>query len=805
MAAATFPPLPSATVASSPPAHAGAASSPPSFTISESPPLPTTVADRPPPPPATTTPPSPPSPAFVSALRSEAAAPEVHSVPMQRSEIADTLVNLWTGAIEKYNTLTGETLVLDSNRFGSVQSTLDYVRQHEENFTQFRARGNVELLRRVRPLASIVGKLSVVIGEGVGLTFPPAKAIFAAIGALVNAAECVHAGFEAASTAFEIMMQHLRIIQDVAELKMGQALRDASIGLLAQILVVLAVITKVQKQGRIQHWLRALTQSDKVSAAMDDLGRAASSHRHAVSSATLVIAQQTLTVLSDSGDCAGTSVSTTRCLWKTVYLTSRADLILVSANATNAGVNSIKSVIDNMQRTLDYLETDTKTRHRRYYAKELREWLKYPEYSARINHLLEDRVASTGSWFFGQPIFNDVKAKNIRTVWLNGKVGCGKSTTMAFAVHELRTFCAASNDPSLVVAHFLDATDKSQARNLREFLASMLCQIGRLQDDYHPALLSLYSQNEDGSREPPIEELRKCLSIIIRGTSTHIFIVLDALDEAQEMDKIIACVRQLREYENVTLLISSRGNSHNGLSELCSEHIIMRDELLEGDVKEVVDKALCNDGALSRIDSSLREEVRYRLHNAAASSLHWTTLQVRELARVAGMPEKVRARLRDLPETLVGQYSQSLKAINPQDHADALRLLQWLIHTRTPLKTIDFMQLMAFEYSGSSVSYDSSAVPSSIDDILALVGSTFLYVDGQEVRLSHASVADYLFSLPEDNPFHIRREGAYHMMACTCLAFIDANAHTSAALSFQEHHMVVHWPHYLHDAGQEHY
>lgn len=128
--------------------------------------------------------------------------------------------------------------------------------------------------------------------------------------------------FDAVGAAFETMRNHLRILQPITRDSIDGTLFEASVELLAQILIVLGVITKLQRQGRmsklvlwpgsgrrllissqIEAWIRQLCQTKEVSSALDDLGRLATGHHAAVSAVTLATSQRSLGLLVDTVAC----------------------------------------------------------------------------------------------------------------------------------------------------------------------------------------------------------------------------------------------------------------------------------------------------------------------------------------------------------------------------------------------------------------------------------------------------------------------------------------------------------------------
>ena len=117
------------------------------------------------------------------------------------------------------------------------------------------------------------------------------------------------------------MAHHLRILKPVAarDVLKDDALREASVKLLAQILVVLGVIQKVRKQGRLGKrlpadvaradaltvlWLKKLAKSTEVTSALADLSRLASHHHETVTAVTLYTAKETMALLTESDACA---------------------------------------------------------------------------------------------------------------------------------------------------------------------------------------------------------------------------------------------------------------------------------------------------------------------------------------------------------------------------------------------------------------------------------------------------------------------------------------------------------------------
>lgn len=184
-------------------------------------------------------------------------------------------------------------------------------------------------------------------------------------------------------------------------------------------------------------------------------------------------------------------------------------------------------------------------------------------------------------------------------------------------------------------------------------------------------------------------------------------------------------------------------------------------------------------------------------------SFRWATLIIQELKSIAGMPGKVRQRLKALPESLEVLYKGCLDAIAPVDRADVRRLLLWLVRAVRPLSLDDFADLMSFDYTDDKLVYDASLrpVPTSV---ISMVGLMLVSVNGKTVQLAHASVRDFILNLPSDSPFYVRNEEAYVLMARTCIAYL-AGAGDAAHSWNVESQLTWSWVNYIHKAGIEVY
>ncbi|KAL1716229.1 hypothetical protein EV715DRAFT_205722, partial [Schizophyllum commune] len=683
------------------------------------------------------------------------------------------LAALWHEAIARYENDTG----IDLRAEGGVGLESDiaiqrYLDEHQQKFDSFLDGGAASLRRALTPVVAALGPLCAIVGEGVGLVFEPGKIVFSAVGELCKAAVEVGEELDAISDAFDTMAHHLRILKPVAArcVLKDDALREASVKLLAQILVVLGVMQKVRKQGRLVLWLKKLAKSTEVTSALADLSRLASHHHEAVTAVTLYTAKETMALLTESDAWNKEAQGVTRAslakitkVAQNIYIMLREDAAL-SRDERNANRIILENIQAILQQQVNEINIDKKTAD----LEKIYTWLQYPDSSIKMNYLFDNRASATGSWFLDGDEFSAFKKGKLKSLWLHGKAGCGKSTLIAAAIRDLQAAVAILDD-SLVLTHLFDTTG-SNPRNLRAFLASLLCQLACEIPECAALLHKLRSRASVGHAQISLEEMRHTLDGVLKTTDLHVFIVVDALDEADD-HAIIPFLSHLLTHTNVSLLMSSRYEVtfRADLQARADASVSMTVDRVTGDIQILLSALLTEGGSLGKVKEA--DLVQNTLTAGANGNFRWTVLQVRELIDVAGIPAQVRKRLKMLPSTLGEIYDQLLASVHAAARDDVRLLLMWMIFTVRPLSTDDFAELLAFDYSERMPVYDASLRPSA-DHVLALVGSTFVSVHDEEVRIAHASVKDHMLALPPSSPFYIDRNQAHCLMARTALAYI---------------------------------
>ncbi|KAL1742741.1 hypothetical protein HDZ31DRAFT_65691 [Schizophyllum fasciatum] len=672
------------------------------------------------------------SPPTETSLRTRAHIPPISDTSPDDS----ALVVLWKDAISRYQKEADVDLQSPAAlSLLSREEVTAYLDDQEQTFERYREGSpNLQGLReRLLPVMTILDKLCDPIGDLLSAVFPASKLIFSAVGALVKAALAVQEEFEAVSEAFDGIHSHLQVVEYVADAH--PLLREASVKLLVQILVVLGVISKMRKEGRLRAWLRGLGDTAPLSKALQDLGCIATRHRDTVSAAMFDTITKIMSTLAQS-----TSSDMAR---NKMIDESFKRIIRHISESTAINRAFLQRIEDGFRQQSE----DVRNMRLTMIKDDIAKWLAAtPTSEQKLDKLLGDRAPETCTWFLRGESFDKFKNESLKALLIYGKAGCGKSTLIASAIQDLRT----TQRGTVVLSYLFDTTDKSRSQDLRCVIASLLY----------------------------------------------------ALDEASD-ERISPFLWRLRDSGGVSLLLSSRVTIDPEV--LRGIAVPIDDNEENTDIRTLLNFVFSAGGKLSGVRNA--EDVRDDLIAKAEGNFRWISLLIQDLRPVAGLPGPFSRRLKALPRTLGDLYQRCLNSIHADIRDDVHRLLMWVLYSEANLSLLDFTRLLSFDYSGGRMPvYDASLQPSP-EAAASFIDTMFVSVRDGVVRVAHASVKDYLLSLPAGYPFFIDSRLAYSHMARTSLAYVaSADATRSDSASFDMgSHLARTWVAYIDAAGDEDY
>ncbi|KAI5824229.1 hypothetical protein K523DRAFT_285387, partial [Schizophyllum commune Tattone D] len=605
--------------------------------------------------------------------------PSAHSP--SKAQVSDArMTQLWEEAIKQYekeskrklSALEADGLVLNSKT-----SIEEYIRR---NCDQSGAKKSVDYFL---PVAKTIENLCDPLANIVSAAFPPASAIFSAIGILVEALQAtisVKEDFQTACSAFETVDFHLRIIGSTTDVEMTDTLRTASVKVLAQVLAVFGVITKMRESTKIKTWLQRLCDpTSNVSVAMQNLGELIMQHHQSMSAATLSMTGKLMTALKQAATVPDNHSE---------HALTHAHLGCITsiAQETYGAVGANRGLLENIQNALLLHIAEVKETSgllaNDVYIEKVTKWLCYPDCSSRLNTLLEDRLASTGSWFLDGPDFSAFKKATRRHLVVHGKgeflririvssnrkpAFCGKSTLMAAAVRDLRASCLLAGMNAVVLVHLFDVVNPmKQERNLASLLSSLLCQLALEHSGALEKLVQFQSHHAKGRSDPPLDSMRAYMRDILEKTQVT---------------------------RDIVMLLDSRFSAG---------------------------------GALAKARKEDEQQIRNTVLHRADGNFLWAKLLLQDLESVVESPSLISLRLETVPETVDELYAKGLRSIAAVDQKTVRHLLMWAVLSYGNFSKEEFARLLCFDYSREPPQYRFQR--NSAEAAVNLVGSTFLCI-----------------------------------------------------------------------------
>lgn len=367
------------------------------------------------------------------------------------------------------------------------------------------------------------------------------------------------------------------------------------------------------------------------------------------------------------------------------------------------------------------------------------------------------RVPGTCEWFIHHHLFkNWNESSKSSLLWVSADPGCGKSVLAKYLVDEV---IRESNNRK--VCYFFFKDDSLDQKTATSALASLLRQLFMVRPDL--VMQTVLDQWEkDGDKL--VQSFESLWDILISVTSLQnsgeIVLVIDALDECQDRDRIrlIQKVEQLylssdnrrlkilmtsrpyghirsafQKLENKSLTIHLHGECEKEIQSISKEI----DLVIASRVHDIADRKL--------LESHERELLHKQLTSIPLRTYLWVTLVMDYIENIAGFTkaEFLRAIGAEIPVNVNDAYDKMLN--RSPDHAKAMRLLHIVIAAKRPLLVEELLQSYSTKegYSDDDIKGEMEPAERFKSTIRDLCGLLLTVID-QKVYLLHQTVKDFL-------------------------------------------------------------
>ncbi|KAF8264702.1 hypothetical protein EI94DRAFT_437262 [Lactarius quietus] len=167
---------------------------------------------------------------------------------------------IFNEALKQYKKKTGKDITThplaeEINRCGSSDDILA-VLQGKANALNQSQSVDQRLTKWLTPTVNVLNSLSATVGQGVGMVFPPTKIICSGISILLVAARDTAASREALIELFGRIENFFVRLQTYTEVSLTAAMTNVMGKIMAEVLFMLAIVTKEMKPRRTKTFLR---------------------------------------------------------------------------------------------------------------------------------------------------------------------------------------------------------------------------------------------------------------------------------------------------------------------------------------------------------------------------------------------------------------------------------------------------------------------------------------------------------------------------------------------------------------------
>ncbi|KAN0141459.1 hypothetical protein V8E53_000704 [Lactarius tabidus] len=586
------------------------------------------------------------------------------------------------------------------------------------------------LTKWLDPTVNVLYAFSASIGGPVELVFPPASAIFAGIGVLLQATKDVRASQDALIELFSRMEYFFRRLEMYIKVRPTAAMMDVIVKIMVEVLSILGIVTKEIAQGRTS-----------------------TSFRLDIFPTVDLRAEKYIKRLTGRNDFEDAL--------KRLDQLTQEEARMAAAEMlrfTHSIDDNVKGVIERMKNSgVAIREVEIKWKQM---EQDIRNWFSPPDPSTNHNAACVVKNNIPPTWFFEAGIFKGWMS-NGSLLWVHGKPGSGKTVLSAAIIQHIMSL---RDNGSASLAYFYFDFRDEQKQNVRKAVTSLLIQLSAYSLPCCDIIHRLFSAHGKGTQQPSIGILIDCLKemITVMAQQHPAFIVMDALDECPDdgiptpREQVLKLVKDLVSLQLPNLRICLSSCPEIGiqtiLKPLAVHAISLHDETGHNAViASYVSAVVSSDARMRRWRDEDRSLVVEGLSERADGMFRLVFCQLETLRHAH--PQYVRTILAELPVTLDGAYERVLNNINENDRDHARCLLHCLAVAVRPLRIEELAEILTFDLDAAQdgiPEFHADRRPKDQEEVVLSICSSLITVVGNRgsrvVQFSHFSIKEFLTS-----------------------------------------------------------
>ncbi|EAQ93238.1 hypothetical protein CHGG_01473 [Chaetomium globosum CBS 148.51] len=443
---------------------------------------------------------------------------------------------------------------------------------------------------------------------------------------------------------------------------------------------------------------------------------------------------------------------------------------VAEVHETKRALEVLNQKLDSVQQTTAAAKLATDSIQADLRTEKIERWLRPSDPSTNANHARELRHEGTGAWLLESPVFQEWHSGSRQYLWLHGLAGCGKTVLSATVLDHL----AKGNDRR-ILSFFFDFSDTAK-QTVDAMLRSLAFQLYRGRARSAGVLDASFQAHQDGRNQLATKTLSDALFKML-AVQKKVSIVLDALDESRTRADLLLWIRDVvsrPELGHVQLFCTGRPEAEflRDIPSLIGEgnSLELNKQAVNADIRSYVAAQLSQRREFR--DKPLSQDllllIQSRVGDGANGMFRWAFCQLDSLARCRH-EAAIEEALASLPRTLEDTYRRMIECIPMELKNDAMRLLQFLVHSTRPLKLAEAKEVIATQIENEPRGFDVKRRLFCDTDVLDYCPSlvTVVHAAGKELHLAHFSVKEYLL---RDERFNITI--ASIPIARTCLTYL---------------------------------
>ncbi|KAJ7460264.1 ankyrin repeat-containing domain protein [Mycena latifolia] len=405
----------------------------------------------------------------------------------------------------------------------------------------------------------------------------------------------------------------------------------------------------------------------------------------------------------------------------------------------------------------------------------LEKWLQPANVALSLRDAAEKRHEKTGIWLIERAEYREWIYAPHSLLWLHGISGSGKTILSSTIINTLRKRA----EP---IAFFYFDTNNSGQQTVTQLLCSLVTQLSVQTPTPDMTLAALWGSCARGQQLPTTSTLiSEALIPILREFTQPVYIVIDALDECSECNKLLNSITQIvdAQLSSFHLLLTSRPEVP---CITCAVSVS-----LEGCVDQDIESYVTEIMADLDVDwtPERKAQIKAGLLERSGGMFRLVSLQLEQLRGCDGRESQITKALADMPTSLETIYDRILQNIkNPDMVSTVFHAMNWFIFSKRPIELAEIVDALAFDFEKKPLRFTPAERMAPKALLQACAGFVVESTDKQGhiiVKLAHASVKEYFLSVKHSTDLsgdlEVSEQKAHDFIARTCIGYLCSPSH----------------------------